>query len=113
MSAITTHVLDTSLGRPAAGVAVVLERFEDGGWRELAQGVTDADGRLRQLLPAEAGATVGIHALVFETEAYFRGQGRECFFPRARIEFHVAAGDDHLHVPLLLSPFGYSTYRGS
>ncbi|MGH7726080.1 MAG: hydroxyisourate hydrolase [Candidatus Eiseniibacteriota bacterium] len=113
MSAITTHVLDTSIGRPAAGVAVVLERFEDGAWKQIASGTTDADGRLRQLLPAGIGAVAGVHALVFETEAYFREQGRECFYPRARVEFHVAAGEDHLHVPLLLSPFGYSTYRGS
>lgn len=109
MSAITTHVLDTSRGRPAAGVPVRLE--QDG--RVLGQGATDADGRLRTLLPADAPLAPGVYRLVFDTGAYFRAQGTEGFYPHVAIDFEVRDGAQHHHVPLLLNPFGYSTYRGS
>ena len=108
MSAITTHVLDTARGRPAAGVPVRLER--EGAL--LGSGTTDADGRLRDLLPPGAPLTTGVYRLVFDTGAYFRAQGTEAFYPHVAIDFEVRDGGHH-HVPLLLSPFGYSTYRGS
>ena len=100
MSRITTHVLDTALGRPAAGIPVTLM---DAASAVLAEGVTDADGRVRDLGPEELAA--GDYRLVFET----RGE----FFPRVTLEFTLDAGTSHYHVPLLLSPFAFSTYRGS
>lgn len=109
MSAITTHVLDTARGRPAAGVPV---RLEHGG-TVLGSGATDADGRLRGLTPADGPLAPGVYRLVFDTGAYFRAQGTEAFYPHVSIDFHVRDGAQHHHVPLLLSPFGYSTYRGS
>ena len=109
MSAITTHVLDTSRGRPAAGVPVRLEH----GSAVLGAGFTDADGRLRDLLPAGTPLRPGVYRLVFDTGAYFREQGVDAFYPHVSIDFVVRDGGQHHHVPLLLSPFGYSTYRGS
>jgi 5-hydroxyisourate hydrolase len=109
MSAITTHVLDTSRGQPAAGVPV---RLEHAG-RVLGDGFTDADGRLRDLLPSGAPLAPGVYRLTFDTGAYFRGQGTEAFYPHVAIDFEIRDGAQHYHVPLLLSPFGYSTYRGS
>lgn len=104
---ITTHVLDTAAGKPAAGIAVRLEIFDD-GWRELASGVTDADGRNRTLTPAGPVAP-GRYRISFDTGAYCP----DGFFPTVEIQFTVRDGALHHHVPLLLSPFGYSTYRGS
>jgi 5-hydroxyisourate hydrolase len=112
MSGITTHVLDTALGKPAPSLAVTL-RFRDGsGFREIAQGVTDADGRVRQFLP-HVPLAIGGYQLTFETAGYFRAAAREAFFERVTLEFYVADPSQHYHVPLLLSPFGYTTYRGS
>jgi 5-hydroxyisourate hydrolase len=105
---ITTHVLDTSLGRPAAGVHVRLDVLDAEVWRTLGEGQTDADGRLRTLLPAGEPVAPGIYRLRFETGLYQPG-----FFPYVEIAFTVAEGAGHHHVPLLLSPYGYSTYRGS
>ena len=107
---ITTHVLDTALGRPAAGVPVTLDVAEGDGWRRLGAGATDGDGRLRTLFPADAPHAAGTYRLRFDTAAYFAG--RDSFYPWVEIVFAVRAGDHH-HVPLLLSPFGYATYRGS
>ena len=108
MSAITTHVLDTSRGRPAAGVPVRLER----GGAVLGEGSTDEDGRLRTLLPG-GPIEPGTYRLVFDTGAYFAARGVEAFYPNVSIDFTVRDGGQHFHVPLLLSPYGYSTYRGS
>ena len=113
MSAITTHVLDTARGRPAEGVPVVLERLVDGASTILGSGATDADGRLRDLLPADAPLATGTYRLIFDTAAYFRAQVVDAFYPQVVIDFQVRDGAQHYHVPLLLSPFGYSTYRGS
>jgi len=113
MSAITTHVLDTARGRPAAGVPVLLERMENGQSRLLARGATDADGRLRDLLPPGEPLEPGEYRLVFGTAAYFDVQGVQGFYPEVSVLFTVRAAGEHHHVPLLLSPFGYSTYRGS
>jgi len=112
MSTITTHVLDTSRGRPAAGVPIVLDfRSGTGAWQERGRGMTDADGRLRDLLkdPLEAG----VYRLTFDTAAYFEALGAPAFYPVVAVVFEVTSPAQHHHVPLLLSPFGYSTYRGS
>ena len=113
MSGITTHVLDTARGRPAAGVAVVLERRAGDGWRHVGRGTTDGDGRLRTLVPAGAALEPGAYRLTFATAEYFAAADVSAFYPRVVIEFTVADGETHYHVPLLLSPFGYTTYRGS
>jgi 5-hydroxyisourate hydrolase len=113
LSPITTHVLDTAAGRPAAGVGVVLEVSEAGGWRELARGRTDGDGRCRELLPEGALPGRATHRLVFETGAYFAARGVASFHPLVVVVFEVREPVEHHHVPLLLSPFGYTTYRGS
>jgi 5-hydroxyisourate hydrolase len=114
MSTITTHVLDTALGRPAVGVLVVLEHAEPGASPvQIGTGVTDADGRVRTLLPPGEGVENGDYRLRFATSAYFARDGRESFYPEVVVEFRVAGGSGHYHVPLLLSPYGYSTYRGS
>jgi 5-hydroxyisourate hydrolase len=113
VSAITTHVLDTARGCPAAGVRVVLERAAgDGAWEPLGTGVTDADGRLGDLLAPGARVAAGRYRLTFATGAYFAAAGARAFYPEVAVLFAVD-DDEHLHVPLLLSPFGYSTYRGS
>ena len=114
MSAITTHVLDTSLGRPAAGVAVALEMLStDGDWAALGASVTDQDGRCRDLLATGASPSPGTYRLTFQTAAYHRSNGVDGFFPEVMIVFNLVDAAAHYHVPLLLSPFGYSTYRGS
>ena len=114
MSAITTHVLDTSLGRPAAGVAVSLELLSaDGSWVRLGSSVTDRDGRCRDLLPASDPPSPGTYRLSFDTASYHRSNGVDGFFPEVTIVFNLANANAHYHVPLLLSPYGYSTYRGS
>jgi len=113
MSAITTHVLETSRGQPAAGVSVVPELFgKRAEWRELPRGVTDAEGRLRDLLPADRVPVAGVYRLTFDTGAYFQRLGLACFYPSVPVVFEIRAPSEHYHVPLLLSPFGYSTYRG-
>jgi 5-hydroxyisourate hydrolase len=111
LTGITTHVLDTSRGRPAAGVPVSLERAVDSGWRLVGRGTTDADGRASDLLSARPED--GRYRLTFDTGAHFRGLGEPGFYPEVTVTFVVEGGEDHYHVPLLLSPFGYSTYRGS
>jgi 5-hydroxyisourate hydrolase len=111
MTWITSHVLDTSAGRPASGLAVRLERSGPGGPASLASATTDGDGRVRDWLPE--GLPAGRYRLVFETGAWFRATGRETLYPEVVIEFEVRDGSSHYHLPLLLSPFGYSTYRGS
>jgi 5-hydroxyisourate hydrolase len=114
MSQITTHVLDLALGRPAAGISVLLElRVSEGQWQTLGRGNTDADGRLRSLLPASHHLAAGVYRLVFDLAPYYRTAGMECFYPTVPIIFAVRDTSERFHVPLLLSPFGYSTYRGS
>ena len=109
MSTISTHVLDTSLGKPAAGVSVTLER--DGAI--IGSGTTDRDGRVKDLLKAGEQLASGPHELVFMVGEYFARASREAFYDRIAISFTVGTESEHYHVPLLLSLFGYSTYRGS
>jgi 5-hydroxyisourate hydrolase len=110
-SPITTHVLDTALGKPAAGVELVLERV-DPTPLELARRATDADGRVGDLLPP-GSLERGTYRITFDTAGYFAATGRASFYPSVTVLFEVAEPTQHHHVPLLLSPFGYSTYRGS
>jgi 5-hydroxyisourate hydrolase len=113
MSQITTHVLDVSVGRPAANVAVILETQSPAGhWAETARGTTDADGRLRDW-PAAKVVAAGIYRLTFDTRAYFAARKVASLYPQVMIVFEVRDAQEHYHIPLLLSPFGYSTYRGS
>jgi len=113
MSGITTHVLDTARGRPAAGVGVGLDVADGNGWREVGSGRTDADGSAAGLWPSHAELVPGAYRLRFAVGAYFLSLGVEAFYPRVVVEFDVRDGFQHYHVPLLLSPFGYSTHRGS
>ena len=110
-SAITTHVLDTALGRPAAGVPVRLEQARPDGWLVLGEASTDADGRIKEIGPPHVPA--GTYRFTFDTGGYFAASGRETFFPEVIITFSVTDPDSHYHVPILLSPFSVSTYRGS
>jgi 5-hydroxyisourate hydrolase len=113
MSQITTHVLDISIGRPAAGVPVILEiEKADGEWKELGRGVTGSDGRLGELL-APGSLKEGTYRLTFDTRAYFGGRKIEALYPQVSVIFEVRRSSEHYHIPLLLSPYGYSTYRGS
>jgi len=112
MSAITTHVLDTAHGRPAAGIPVRLERRSDDGWEELGRGTTDADGRCGALLAAGVEPTAGAYRLRFAVADYFAATATAAFYDRITVEFRVTDNGHH-HVPLLLNPFGYITYRGS
>jgi 5-hydroxyisourate hydrolase len=107
---ISTHVLDTARGHPADGVPVVLEHDGGDGWEELARAVTDSDGRVGELLAGDFHD--GRYRLTFDTGQYFRTVGDAAFYPEVNVVFTVAGGGHH-HVPLLLSPFGYTTYRGS
>ena len=112
MSSITTHVLDTARGCPAQGIAVFLERQQaNAAWTELGRGRTNADGRLASLL-ASGSLTPGTYRLRFATGDYFAASHVRGFFPEVLIAFQVEDASGHYHVPLLLSPFGYSTYRG-
>ena len=113
MTHITTHVLDVSLGRPAANVSVVLEEQSPAGqWTESARGTTDADGRLREWAAAKT-MSAGIYRLTFDTRAYFAAQKIASLYPQVVVVFEVQEAEKNYHLPLLLSPFGYSTYLGS
>lgn len=111
-SPVTTHVLDTAAGKPAAGVPVKLEHESDDGWREVGSSTTDADGRISNLLTSD-DFKPGVYRITFELDTYFRDQGRHSFYREVPVIFVVADAGEHYHIPLLLSPFGYSTYRGS
>lgn len=111
-SPITTHVLDTHLGRPAAGMAITLYKQEDDQWREIASGITNDDGRIVDWLEGQERKT-GIYKIAFATDPYFEKQGLTCFYPNVSFEFRIEHADQHYHVPLLISAHGISTYRGS
>ncbi len=116
-SPITTHVLDTARGRPAAGVPIALAIQEltatAVSYRPLGQGQTDADGRLGTLLAPGTALRPGVYRLSFDTATYFQAHGGAGFYPEVVVIFQLTAPTEHYHVPLLLSPYGYSTYRGS
>jgi 5-hydroxyisourate hydrolase len=112
MKSVSTHVLDTTLGRPAANVPVTLDRKEGDAFVRVHAAATDADGRVKELVP-EGALTTGTYRITFDTGAYFGAQGVDGFYPEASIVFVIRDERAHYHVPLLLSAFGYSTYRGS
>ena len=119
MSTISTHVLDTALGRPATGVRVSLERVTTSGsgslatvmTTELGTGTTDANGRIPAL--GDSSIAPGTYRLRFDTSDYFSRTNRPVFYPEVVVTIRLDSADEHFHIPLLLSPFGYSTYRGS
>ena len=111
-SPVTTHILDTSLGKPAAGVSVSLERKKGDTFVSVGHGITNEDGRIANLI-SQDGFEAGTYRIHFAIQSYFEGQKRESFYPEASIVFIVKDPTEHFHVPLLLNPFGYSTYRGS
>lgn len=113
MSQITTHVLDTTFGKPAQEVSIILEQFTlSGAWKQLGSGKTNADGRLPNLLAPGIIVEPGIYRLIFNTGSYFKERSIKGFYPEVTIAFEIT-DSSHYHVPLLLNPFGYSTYRGS
>ncbi|MFZ4058123.1 MAG: hydroxyisourate hydrolase [Ferruginibacter sp.] len=112
MSQLTTHILDTTLGKPAAGVTIKLYKALANDQTFIAEGVTNADGRIPDLLPADSTLELGNYWMVFEVAPYFLKQGTKSFYPIIEIAFTIDSAE-HYHVPLLLNPFGYSTYRGS
>ncbi|WLQ12176.1 hydroxyisourate hydrolase [Hahella aquimaris] len=121
MSQITTHVLDTAQGKPAAGVPIRFFAFVDDDWEQIGGGETNADGRLPSLLDESAVLPAGRYLMAFDTAAYFKKlthtpgyRGPEtCFYPYVDVVFEISGDGEHYHIPLLLSPYGYSTYRGS
>jgi 5-hydroxyisourate hydrolase len=114
MNRISTHVLDTAKGQPAVGVPVRLERQDASNkWLSLGFGQTDQDGRCAQLLSDGAAVVEGVYRLTFDTAKYFGACGVEGLYPTVEVLFHVRKDETHFHIPLLLSPNGYTTYRGS
>lgn len=112
MSRITTHILDTSKGKPAADVTIILYGGANDEWKELARGKTNTDGRIADLLDKDDMLHYGIYKMRFETKDYFDRDHIKTFYPYVEIIFEIES-DQHYHIPLLLNPFGYSTYRGS
>jgi len=113
MSQITTHILDTATGKPASDVEVVLELKDKDGWSKLGSSRTDQDGRVKDLLKEDEKIAPGIYRLTFNTAQYFAALGTQSFYPYVSVVFEIKDSSQHYHVPLLLNPFGYSTYRGS
>ncbi len=112
MRSVSTHILDTTFGKPAAGVPVALEKKSEGVWEKAGGGMTDQDGRIRDLVP-EGKLEAAIYRITFDTTAYYNLQAMECFYPEVSVVFQIRDIESHYHVPLLVSPYGYSTYRGS
>jgi 5-hydroxyisourate hydrolase len=121
MSQITTHVLDTTRGMPAQGLPITLSAQTSDGWQELASGVTNADGRIIGLLADDVVLSAGVYRMHFATKTYFEAKGELGFYPFVDIVFELdssfhdtsVSSESHYHIPLLLTAFGYSTYRGS
>jgi len=113
MSQITSHILDTSLGRPAHGVPIELLQQVDGNWLSLGSATTDKDGRVSDLLDSNSILEAGVYKLKFELNDYYKQVNVDSFYPYAEVVFQIVGDGQHYHVPLLLNPFGYSTYRGS
>lgn len=113
MSQITTHVLDTTRGKPAQNLPISLLMQTNDGWQNLAAGVTNADGRIAGLLADNLVLDAGIYRMHFETKAYFDENNEQGFYPYVDIVFELDGSNSHYHIPLLLTAFGYSTYRGS
>lgn len=112
-SPITTHILDLNTGLPASNIQVILEHLHHNAFQAVAHGKTNADGRVEDLLSADHKIATGTYKIIFATGDYFKGRGETTFYPIVEITFNITDVSRHHHVPLLLSPFGYSTYRGS
>ena len=112
MSHLTTHILDTTQGKPAAGVLIVLYQQNNNDWKEIVRGITNHDGRITDWLPNDSMLPAGCYKLKFETGDYFKLGMISTFYPFVEVVFNITDAS-HYHVPLLLNPFGYSTYRGS
>lgn len=112
MSQVTTHILDTTRGRPAAGVTIAMYQKDGSAWIEIARGITDHDGRIKDLLKPGITLPYGTYKMNFDVKSYFDIHGMDSFYPTVDIVFSITT-KEHYHVPLLLNPFGYSTYRGS
>lgn len=112
MSSITTHVLDTAQGKPAIGIPISLHVRVGDAWQQVGRGVTNRDGRISDFLP-DGELKLGRYRLTFDTSAYLSRAASPVFFPEVSIVFEIRDAAQHYHVPLLLSPYGYSTYRGS
>lgn len=112
MSQVTTHILDTTKGKPASGITIILYVGGNDQWTEIKRGKTNQDGRINDLLKENEFLQKGIYKLRFETKDYFDKTSTPTFYPYVEIIFDIES-NDHYHVPLLLNPFGYSTYRGS
>ena len=112
VSQITTHVLDTAVGLPGKDISIRMQVKQNGVWQTIAQGITNADGRIPDLLPQERILKPDTYKMVFDTGSYFKRQNLKTFYPEVEIIFNTFDGA-HYHVPLLVNPFGYSTYRGS
>ena len=110
---ISTHILDTAMGRPATGVPVELDRKTEGEWQTLNAAETDLDGRVKYLLPEDEAMLPGMYCARFATGAYYTREGLDGLYPLVEITFVVKPGEKHYHVPLLLTANGYTTYRGS
>jgi 5-hydroxyisourate hydrolase len=110
---LSIHALNTASGKPGAGITVVLQRRADKDWVDLGRGKTDASGRADDLYPRDKPLQAGTYRLVYDTGTYFKSQRVKTFFPQVEVVFEVEQTDEHYHVPLLLSPYGYSTYRGN
>lgn len=111
-SPITTHVLDTHLGKPAKDLPVTLQKLKDGAWQTIAAGKTNSDGRIVDWLEGKSRES-GHYKITFDTDSYFNTLGITCFYPKVSIEFRIENIDEHYHVPLLISAHGMSSYRGS
>lgn len=110
---LSTHVLDIAAGRPAAAVAVRLQRLDGAAWIDVSSAATNADGRVPTLVPPGVEARGGVYRLTFDVAAYFAARQQETFYTTVAIDFVARDEQQHYHVPLLLSPYGYSTYRGN
>ncbi|MEH3479500.1 hydroxyisourate hydrolase [Enterobacter cloacae] len=110
---LSVHILNQQTSLPSSGVKVVLDKQEGVNWQHIADGKTDAGGRIKSLYPSDSDMTPGIYRVTFQTGAYFKSQKMDTFFPGIPVTFNVSKNNEKLHIPLLLSQYGYSTYRGS
>ncbi len=110
---LSVHVLNLQTGSPTAGIEVELDQKQNNNWVKLASGKTDSNGRISALFPADTTVTAGSYRVVFKTGDYYKTNNQKTFFPEIPVEFNMESNGEHYHIPLLLSPFGYSTYRGN